>query len=86
MQDSEMCKHKRVYLQHQVRFVHIYSECGERVPGVQREGPGLGEKLTHTPLQSVCDNENTQSERKGEVSTTIQRGPTLHRGLKYCLE
>lgn len=54
MQDSEMCKQKRVYLQHQMRYVHIYSECGERVPGVQREGPGLGENSL-TPLfnQSV---------------------------------
>lgn len=37
----ELCKQKGVYLLHQVRYVHIYSEFGDRVPGVPREGPEL---------------------------------------------
>lgn len=65
MQDSEVCKQKGVYLQHQVRFVHIYSERVDRVPGVPREGPELGDSpwsLTHLVGSSkVCtkEKENT---------------------------
>lgn len=52
MWHSELCMQKRVYLQQQVRYVHIYSKCGEWPPGIPREGPRLGGE-THSHSSSL---------------------------------
>lgn len=93
MWHSELCMQKRIYLQQQVRYVHIYSKCGEWPPGIPREGPRLGGKHTHTPLHLAHDTKHTpcrasftllllqvgfREDRRG--SKKVEVSTTIHRG------
>lgn len=72
------------FLQHQVRYVRIYSQWRLRVPGVQREGPVLGGKaLAHTLLQPIRANYYTQSRNPCCASLTHLMHPGRVQGNRW---